>query len=430
MLVRAVFAIRNRNGGFVVIGFNNETLHPEPYNLTDTVKTIFHVDAMQGLISKYAFEKFEIGVSFREKSGQFHPVIVVPEGVKVPAIINSGLSGNGGNKLLVVGDIFFRTLNANGTPSSAKALPRDYPDMLEICFENREADIGRFLRRHLGSGDIAKLLSEVSGLSASISPTLKDRSFFVIDQGETAFEAALGTRPMNASQRKAAEGLTMHVGLVLDPEMTGALPTTTFMNTVAGANPQYTGWPVWLDSRGFHQKADRPRLVDNTWQTLIVDLDGGWSQHMEFMRLDPKGEFYLRRAMQDDLSDKITPGVAMDAVLMLYRVAEVLAVGVSIGRAIGWPTEGKAAFAFRWTGLAGRKLSTWANPRRFISSGGTSATGTVDGFTEVTLDTPHIALAPKVREAVSPLFAAFDGYEPSMELIEDCVRRLVERKMN
>ena len=35
--------------------------------------------------------------------------------------------------------------------------------------------------------------------------------------------------------------------------------------------------------------------------------------------------------MQDDLSHKVAPGVAMDVMLMIYRVAEVLAVGLEHG---------------------------------------------------------------------------------------------------
>jgi hypothetical protein len=50
-----------------------------------------------------------------------------------------------------VGDVYCRTLNANGTASTAIAQPTDWRDIFDRCFENREADIGRFLRRHSGS---------------------------------------------------------------------------------------------------------------------------------------------------------------------------------------------------------------------------------------------------------------------------------------
>ena len=56
-------------------------------------------------------------------------------------------------------------------------------------------------------------------------------------------------------------------------------------------------------------------VSDGVWQALVVDVDGGWSQHFDFLRFDPQGEFYLQQAMQDDLSDRVTPGTTMEQAL-------------------------------------------------------------------------------------------------------------------
>ena len=106
-------------------------------------------------------------------------------------------------------------------------------------------------------------------------------------------------------------------------------------------------------------------VLDGVWQATIVALDGGWYQHFDFLRFDPTGEFYLHRVMQDDLSEKVNPGIAMDVILMICRVAEVLAVGVSMARNLGWDPNGTVGFAFQWTGLNGRELSSWVNPFRW-----------------------------------------------------------------
>ena len=146
-LVKAIFAIRNRNGGFIVIGYADATQHPDKFDLDKSVGMLYHVDKIQGLVSRYASNSFEIAVPLRKRDGQWHPVIVVP------VIVKRDLVSNGGKKLLQKGDVYFRTLQSNGTPSSARLLPGDYPELLDICFENREADIGRFLRRHLSGID-------------------------------------------------------------------------------------------------------------------------------------------------------------------------------------------------------------------------------------------------------------------------------------
>ena len=168
-------------------------------------------------------------------------------------------------------------------------------------------------------------------------------------------------------------------------------------------------------------------MQDGRWQALIVQ--GGWTKHFEFSQFDPTGTFFLQRVMQDDLTDKIQPGVALDVVLMVYRVAEVLAVGVSMARALGWEADTCANFALRWSGLKDRALTTWARPLWTAGSGRESRSPDAEAFVRLPVETPHNALAPHVRIAVGPLFALFEGYSPSQELIESCVRKMVERTM-
>jgi hypothetical protein len=50
-IIRAVFALRNRNGGYLVIGFNNDTLQPQDNDRPSDVRATFHVDKVQGIIS-------------------------------------------------------------------------------------------------------------------------------------------------------------------------------------------------------------------------------------------------------------------------------------------------------------------------------------------------------------------------------------------
>ena len=428
-LIKAIFAIRNRNGGYIVIGFNDTTRLPDPCTFDEEVAAVFHPDIVIGLVSKYAAIPFEVSVAMRQRDEKWYPVIVIPEGARIPAIVKSDLLGDGGKKLLLKGEVYFRTLRSNGTPSSAILSAADWPDLLEICFENREADIGRFLRRHLAGieGQAAARL-----LGADPKQTLRDRTFSVLAEATDHIAQAVFKRGASDDHKKMKPLLTMCVALVLDPAKPGEIPTQEFMNKIAASNPQYTGWPIWLDTRQFREADDRAYVSNQAWQSLAISLDGGWGQHYEFLRFDPKGEFYLQRVMQDDLSDKVSSGVALDATLMIYRVAETLAVGLSMAGRLGWVEGDSAGYGFRWTGLNDRKLSSWANSFRSFGSHGSghSHSSTTDSFISVPVDTPHSALAPYVSTAVAPLFALFDGYSPSQELVETCVRKMIERKMD
>src|SRR5271163_3674869 len=146
-IARAALALRNRNGGFLIIGFDDKTLEPDVGHAPVDIRSAFHVDKIQAIVSRYTSELFEVAVGFGQRDGMEHPVIVVPEGVRFPIAAKADLTNVGGKVLVGVGEVYFRTLGSNGTVSTVAARPSDWRNIMEICFENREADIGRFLRR-------------------------------------------------------------------------------------------------------------------------------------------------------------------------------------------------------------------------------------------------------------------------------------------
>ena len=65
-----------------------------------------------------------------------------------------------------------------------------------------------------------------------------------------------------------------------------------------------------------------------------------------------------------------------------------------MARNLGWTPNGTAGFAFQWTGLNGRELSSWVNPLRWVGApGGRSRSAAAESFVEVPLEIPHSALA-------------------------------------
>jgi hypothetical protein len=164
---------------------------------------------------------------------------------------------------------------------------------------------------------------------------------------------------------------------------------------------------------------------------LIVSLSPDFSNHIDFAQLDPKGEFFLHRLLQDDgVPSRIRPGQVLDPMLMILRVAEAMGVGIAFAKALGWvPDQTTLGFAFRWHELKGRQLSTWANPYGDIREGGVAHDDTIESCVQFSLDTPSSALAQFVDEATKRLFAAFDGTIIPHRTIEDLVKRLFERRL-
>lgn len=90
-IVKTALARRNYGGGSLVIGFDNDSFEPDTNNVPQDVKAAFHIDVVQGLISKYASQPFEVTVEFPEREGQPYPVITVLPGVETPVVAKSDL---------------------------------------------------------------------------------------------------------------------------------------------------------------------------------------------------------------------------------------------------------------------------------------------------------------------------------------------------
>lgn len=428
-IIRAALALRNHGGGYLVIGFDNDSLQPDQQNRPKDIEAKFHIDKIQGYVSRFASEPFEVAVDFPQREGHSYPVIVVPSGVKTPVAARSDLKVDDA-KLIAAGDVFVRSLRSNNTPSTAKASWHDWPKLVETCFDNREADIGRFMRRHL-SGLTPEVLREFgSAISQTAQPkeTTEEILRGYLQESEERHKAVINEKKITLPEHGTWETALLLIG---DVPPHGA--NREFLNLLDSSNPDYTGWPVWLDSRGFKDQTARPYVVNGMWEALVVSVGTGWSDHIDFMRLDPKGRFYLRRALQDDTSGSERapePLIALDFGLVTIRTAEAIAVGIAFAKAMGCdPEKTSLAFAFRWKRLQGRQLTSWANPERYISPSRTAYQDELISFVSVPLETPLSALGEYVHQATKPLFELFDGFALSKDVTEDLTRRLVERRL-
>ena len=323
-------------------------------------RAAFHIDPIQEIVTKYASERFEVKVEFGNRDGNEYPVIMIPDGVTAPVANKRDLQDGGGGFLLREGDVYCRTLAANGRPSSSKARPGDWREIVDICFENREADFGRFLRRQLSGAMIEKLALALASArtDAVAAVSLRDRAKAVQGEGEQKFVQATEARSLAKDERQLLSAGAWQVSLVIDPPNAIASADREFLSRVLAANPQLTGWPIWLDSRNFIDELSHPRLVSKAWQALILSSKG-WSVHADFLRLSPKGEFYLWRALQDDLiPSKVKPRTVLNPIIAVLRVAESIAVGLNVPRALGWDETARLGYAFKWTKLSGRTLES------------------------------------------------------------------------
>lgn len=427
-IVKTALAMRNYGGGYMVIGFNNDTLAPLFDGAPSNVREVFHIDKIQGMIAKYASEPFEVTVDFPQREGQDFPVIIIPTGIKTPVVAKSDLASN--DKFLIRADtVYVRSLSSNNTPSTTQAKSKDWSKIIEICFDNREADIGRFIRRHLGAIGAEQLNSLATLFTGGFKPEISKEDLLkdYLQESEQHYEQARKDRNIDLPEHGVWE-----VGLLLRGEVPHHSANQEFLNLLNSSNPSYTGWPVWLDSRRFDE-VDRPHVIDGVWEALLIKLRSGWLNNIDFMRLDPKGKFFLRRALEDDMQRterSPQPITALDFGLAIIRTSEAIAVGIAFAKSMGClPEETTLAFAFKWTKLKGRQLTSWANLRRRIPCRYSAYQDEITSFVNVPLDMPLSALSQYVNQIVRPLFEIFDGFTLGEEIVEDMTRNLIERKL-
>jgi len=424
-IVKACIAMRNNNGGFLILGFDNSG-NPVHENVPEDVRATFHIDKIQGLVAKYASESFEIEVHFKEKDGQEYPIISVPSEVKTPVATKAQLStSDNRGQFIPKNRVYVRSLNANNTASTTEATWKDWDRLMSFCFDNREADIGKFIRRHLiGSGGekleaIVEFFKETGESNKTDTEIAKE----YLDESAARFENLLQSRKNSLPSHGSWE-----VSLVISGEVPEFSSKKQFLNLIASSNPNYTGWPVWVDSRQFADENARPHLFEGTWEALIISLKKSWSDHIDYWKIHPQGRFYLRRALEDDLSSNAPkPKTALDFGITILRVAETIAVGLAFAKALGCSEETcKLVFAFRWSGLENRILCSWANPSRYLRSNYKSHQDKLTAIVVVPLEIPSSAIHQKVQEVINQLFELFDGFETSTEELTD---KLITRKL-
>ncbi|MBX9402866.1 ATP-binding protein [Lysobacter sp. BMK333-48F3] len=420
-IVRSSLALRNHGGGFLVIGFNDKSLLPENHNQPSDVRAVFHPEKIQNLVARHSSEPFEVGVGFGVRyEGEF-PVIVIPSGVRTPVAVKAG-----GLPTINVDDVYVRTLRSN-VPATSKVGWKDWPNLVETCFDNREADIGRFFRRHLAGGGSLELQQLLAGFAiTSPSESLDHQAQQLLDLGKARQEALSKERGIELPSAGWWDA-----SLVIDGVQSDHSANIEFLRLLDSNNPSLTGWPVWLVSSNFADRSMRPHTVDGVWEAFISDRRHG----LQYMRYDPKGRFVQRSMLIDDVSPaERNPNSLFDFAFPIQDCAEAIAVGLAFARALGCSvpiaevSTCNLQFAFRWSGLRGRELSSWAHPRRYIGHSRRAYQDEVTISLVVAADTPPSAIGGLLAPAIEPLFNAFDGFQLGPSIIEDIATRVINRQ--
>lgn len=458
-IVKCAIAMRNHGGGHMVIGLDNKSGQSVDAGYPADVRDAFHIDVVQPLITKYASAPFEVTLDFIERDGRVHPVIGIPGGAQTPVAVRAGLKSANGKGLLQENRVYVRSLDANGSPSSTEALWKDWEKIVNTCFDNRETDIVRFVRRHLSgvSPEVLRIAASLLEASASgrnlnsgsilgnpsrsAEPKGTGNEQAMIpsadeDHEQLKKELDLGHSRFLQIQKERGTKLPEHGAWEAIAIVHGSLaqmrPTREFLARILANNPNYTGWPIWFDSRNFSENSYRPYVFEEAWESYVPDFADSMFPNIDFWRIFPSGKFYHYRALVDDIPGEKRPQkplTELDFAIPMWRVTEAIAVALEYSKAYGATQDANTlAMGFRWSKLRGRVLTTWSDRKYTLSSDRHAYQDEVGSSIRLPIDTPPSRIPEFVRNATAPLYEIFEGFEVPMQTIEDVTRRVLERK--
>ena len=415
VLVKACQAIYNRNGGHLLIGFDDDG---KPEQISEENLNYFTPDKIQDQISRYSSPKFEIGLDFLDIDGQKYPIVSVPNGVRYPVHVCKDLASTDGKKHLTRDTVFFRTLNSSGIASTAPLSPRDFPQLLDICFQNRETDIASFIRRHLSD-----LTSHLENQSTDLRAKLDEE----VAKLNRHFSEEIARSEVPKIESWLLTAATLRFVVVCDPPLAeSGPPGQSWLNAFFASNPNLTGWPIFMDTRGFSGKIACPKARANGWNILIPR--SAWGDGLEFFRIEQNGQLYFQRVLQDDTSNKIPRGTELDPILLVLRIAEAITVTLEVLKASGAGDSHSAYFRFVLSGLDGRRLSNWANPMRLIRSR-QSNDNNADADITLSVLSSTAQVSAATTQVANRLLFPFDGFEFDEPIVSELLKKLLERRL-
>lgn len=402
-------ALYNNNGGYMAFGFDKNG-NPVDDGLPANVRATFNPDKIQGIIVKESHIPFEVAVEFVARGVQEYPVLCIPSGVTTPAVTRRRFRN-------VAEDTVYVRSIVNGCVSSSKARREDWDRLIRLCMENREADLGYFFQRHLGvKVDVDKVRE---GFSMPVP--LHKTAMSLLDEGRQRFQQ------VNKGNTLPNCGYVEISVIISGPRGVEFQADRNFLHAIDFHRVDQSGWPPFVHIHNPREPQWNPYVYEEGWEANIVAGAMGMKvSSIDFWRMEPEGRFYTIRALQDDMIDeRLEPLKWLDPILLIKRLDEVFATGLSFVEALEYELDRtEVAFAFRWSGLTGRHLSTWANPGYLIRGAHSCRQDVVSDTVLLPATTSNAALWQYVSTVARKLLRCFGGYD---SLGDEDIRRILGR---
>jgi transcriptional regulator with XRE-family HTH domain len=431
-IAKDLMAFANHGGGFIVFGIDEaddkQLIHGGP---AQYVLKHYSQDALNDIVKAYASPAFECRVLRRScpvGCGAEHVVVKVPGEHRVPIRCRRGAPDP--LREPKKGEVYIRRPKPESAPIEE---PHEWDDLFERCIRARQDDLIEAFMKVVGAVGTGTL-SEVFGASGDPSEgggPAGPRAL-VEDFRRSSNDRFLQLQAEHELEDRYAHGVWT-VSYAVIPAAVG-IQLPRLMTLLVEAAGSETGWPPWwVPTREGIEPYPHDEMIE-CWlaepgatspeDPLSAALYRKDAAHSDFWRASPNGRLFLARGYQEDGLQGREPGTILDfTTIPIWRLAECLLHAQRFALEAGGP-DASVAFLIRWEGLAGRTLVSLTDRdvdsrlcrQDAVESYGLYAAASIRG-----------RLAEIVQELASPLYAAFEFFDPAPRLYEDELKRMLER---
>ena len=400
-LAKAILALANHGGGYILIGFTKEEgnwvpAEPRPSNLNGYTQ-----DIINGIVQGYADSPFHCRVYHQQHpiSGNSFPIVVVPGNHRVPIRAKK----NGPNRRHVHMNAYY--IRRPGPKSEPPQSGREWDDLISRCIRAAREDLLESFRDILLGTPSRTLAPEEEARKR-----LKDW----IQESRTRWQSLVNEKLSDEKPSRYSKGIwIVAYSIVGDFEP----PTLSdFLDILKKVRGHETGWPPWWVP---NRPEIRPYPYNGIIECWLEKSYFGDAAHSDFWRASPQGMMFLLRGYQEDSHpDRLEPGTIFDLILPVWRVGECLLHAERLATALGDQST-SIIFRVTWEGLSGRTLTAWANPRRILFDNPQSRQDSATSEIVVSADSISTNLSEIVSTLTRPLYELFDFFTPPSKMIQE-----------
>lgn len=412
-VAKAMIALENHGGGFLLIGFTEDQgrLIPDPNRPASLSQ--YGTDEINAIIKKCAEPSFHAHVTFQKhpETGEEFPLVRVTGASKVP-VRSCSATPNGKLKE----NLYY--IRRTGPASEAPMDGAEWNALIRRCVLNQRSEIIDLLRSFIPSvapGNLQAIVDERAALNHFASNSFGRWS---------AINDALPAEDPSKIKHGWFSFACQIVG------QSKGLPPNLILQSVEQLR-KYTGWPIFV---ALHQPENKPYLKDGAIEASLTKLKMPSPAHADFWRIHPEGYFYVLRGYQEDDHEALAqtrnaraPGTGLDLTLPVWRVAEFLLRSEELGRAM-FDDGFSMLVRCEWFGLQGRELFIF-NPRRMLFDGHQCATN--DVMTEGSFPQAAItdALPDVVKRLTADLYQYFNFFQPPEKFFDEEIALMKSGRM-